>query len=100
VTTAPDAPLGGPPAARSLTRVRWAVTAVFFIIGLLLSVWFTQIPQLRHALHLSDGELGVVLLFPAVGALLSMQVAGRLPAASVAGPCCGSAEWPSRRPCR
>jgi MFS family permease len=64
-------------AARTL-RARWAITAVFFVVGLLLSAWFTQIPQLKSALRLSDGELGVALLFPAVGALLSMQVTGRL----------------------
>jgi hypothetical protein len=51
---------------------------VFFVIGLTLSAWFTQIPQFKAALSLSDAELGAALLFPAPGALLSMQVAGRL----------------------
>lgn len=59
---------------------RWATAAVFFLVGLLLSAWFTQIPQFKSALALSDGRLGVTLLFPAAGALISMQVTGRLAA--------------------
>ena len=46
--------------------------AVFATIGLVLSAWFTQIPQFKAALSVSDGQLGVALLCPAAGALLSM----------------------------
>jgi len=59
-------------------RARWSVTAVFFLVGLMLSAWFTQIPQFKSELGLTDGQLGAALLFPAGGALASMQVAGRL----------------------
>jgi fucose permease len=54
------------------------VAAVFFVVGLVLSAWFTQIPQFKAALSLSDGQLGLALLCPAAGALLSMLVAGRI----------------------
>ena len=59
-------------------RARWAMTAVYFTVGLLLSAWFTQIPQLKSGLRLSDGQLGFALLCPAIGALVSMQLSGRL----------------------
>jgi predicted MFS family arabinose efflux permease len=71
-------PAQASPAQASPAQARWAVAAIFFLVGLMLSAWFTQIPQFKSALALSDGELGVALLFPAAGALVSMQVAGRL----------------------
>jgi hypothetical protein len=58
-------------------RVSWSVAAVFFVIGLSLSAWFTQIPQFKAALSLDDAQLGAALLCPVAGALASMQVAGR-----------------------
>jgi MFS family permease len=70
---------GTVPADRArLDRARWSITGVFFVVGLALSAWFTQIPQFKAALGLSDARLGFALLFPAAGALVSMQVAGRL----------------------
>jgi predicted MFS family arabinose efflux permease len=69
-----------------MSQARWAVAAVFFLVGLLLSAWFTQIPQFKSALALSDGALGVALLSPAAGALVSMQVAGRLARRFGSGP--------------
>lgn len=63
---------------REAGQARWAVTSFFFVVGLLLSAWFTQIPQFKSGLGLSNGELGVCLLFPAAGALAAMQAAGRL----------------------
>jgi len=59
-------------------RAQWAVAAAFFVVGLVLSAWFTQIPQFKARLGLGDGILGVALLCPAAGALISMQAAGRL----------------------
>src|SRR5690348_2342130 len=59
-------------------RVSWSVAAVFFVIGLALSAWFTQIPQFKAALSLDDAQLGTALLCPVAGALVSMQVAGRI----------------------
>ncbi len=59
-------------------RVSWSVAAVFFVVGLALSAWFTQIPQFKAALSLNDAQLGAALLCPVAGALASMQVAGRI----------------------
>jgi MFS family permease len=59
-------------------RAQVAVAAAFFVVGLVLSAWFTQIPQFKARLGLGDGTLGIALLCPAAGALISMQAAGRL----------------------
>lgn len=48
-------------------RVSWSVAAVFFVIGLSLSAWFTQIPQFKAALSLDDAQLGAALLCPVAG---------------------------------
>ncbi|MHA6762989.1 MFS transporter [Streptacidiphilus sp. PAMC 29251] len=74
----PPGPAEPPLSERRLGRARLAVLGVFFSVGLVLSAWFTQIPQFKSSLGLSDGRLGVALLCPAIGALVSMQVAGRL----------------------
>lgn len=62
-------------------RASWSVAAVFLVSGLILAAWFTQIPQFKSSLSLSDGQLGLALLCPGFGALLSMQVAGRIASA-------------------
>jgi hypothetical protein len=67
-----------PVSRRQAERVNWSVATVFFVVGLALSAWFTQIPQFKAALSLSDAQLGAALLCPVAGALVSMQVAGRL----------------------
>ena len=59
-------------------RVSWSVAAVFFVVGLALSAWFTQIPQFKAVLSLNDAQLGAASLCPVAGALASMQVAGRI----------------------
>jgi MFS family permease len=67
-------------------RAVWAVAAAFFVVGLVLSAWFTEIPEFKARLGLSDGLLGVALLCPAGGALISMQAAGRLARRYGSGP--------------
>jgi hypothetical protein len=59
-------------------RVSWSVAAVFFVVGLVMAGWYTQIPQFKASLSLSDAQLGLALLCPAGGAVASMQVAGRI----------------------
>jgi MFS family permease len=69
-----EAGTGSAEAERALV----AVAAAFFVVGLVLSAWFTQIPQFKARLGLGDGVLGLALFCPAAGALISMQAAGRL----------------------
>jgi fucose permease len=65
---------------RGTARVRWAAAGLFFVIGVVISTWFSRIPQFKTALSLTDTELAVALLAPTVGALAGMQFAGRLTA--------------------
>lgn len=59
-------------------KARWAVAGLFFLIGIVISTWFTRIPQFKSGLGLSDAELTVALIAPTIGALAGMQFAGRL----------------------
>ena len=44
-------------------QARGAVTAIFFLNGLIFGAWAARIPAVRDRVGLSDGELGVVLTF-------------------------------------
>src|SRR5262249_58220461 len=55
------------------TASRCAVSALFFVNGAILASWVPYVPMVKQRLGIGDGQLGVVLLFMAVGAL------GRLP---------------------
>ena len=59
-------------------REHLAATAAFFTHGAMLGSWAPRIPDIRHALGLSDGVLGLALLGAPVG-----TVAGQLWAASL-----------------
>jgi MFS family permease len=53
------------------------VAITFAANGFLFGSWVPRIPEVKHDLHLSSAELGLALLAPAVGAVLSMKVYGR-----------------------
>jgi len=55
---------------------RPAVVAVFFALGATAGVWAARIPAIKAGLHLSAGTLGLVLLGPAIGSMLTMPVTG------------------------
>ncbi|HEX2728994.1 MAG TPA: MFS transporter [Rubrobacteraceae bacterium] len=57
---------------------RLAVLGVFFLNGLAVASWFVRIPAVRDNLDLSEGTLGLALLGAAVGAMVSMPLAGAL----------------------
>ena len=58
-------------------RAALATALVFAVNGLLLATWVARIPETRDRLGASTAELGLVLLAPGVGALLSMPFSGR-----------------------
>jgi MFS family permease len=64
-------------AARPLTA-RVAVAAIFCLNGLALANWIARIPDAKARLALSDGTLGFVLLFAAIGALIGQPTTGWL----------------------
>ena len=59
---------------------RIAVATFFFINGLLYANWTARLPELQRFLGLSNTLLGTLLLISALGAVLSMPVAGWLTA--------------------
>jgi MFS family permease len=57
---------------------RVATWAYFFLSGAGMAVWVARIPSVKHQLALTDGMLAIGLMAVAAGALLAMQVVGRL----------------------
>lgn len=62
----------------NLKQARYAVSAVFFVNGLILASWVATIPLARERLALSEGVLGLTLLSMAVGSLIAMPLTGML----------------------
>ncbi len=60
------------------SRARWAVSTIFFVNGAILASWVAHIPAVKSRQGISDGQLGLVLLSMAVGAILALPVAGWL----------------------
>lgn len=56
---------------------RRAVTLVFFADGAMFASWVSRIPALSGRVHAGPGVLGLILLTPAVAALLAIPIAGR-----------------------
>jgi MFS family permease len=57
-------------------QARGAVTAIFFLNGLIFGEWAARIPAVRDRVGLSDGELGIVLACAAIGSIVAMPIAG------------------------
>ena len=59
-------------------RARAAVTAFFFLNGLVLASWVVSIPAIEQSLHISHATLGGLLLVLGLGSFAGMQAAGYL----------------------
>ena len=59
-------------------RARLAVSTIFFVNGVVLASWVPHIPAVKARHAISDGELGMVLLSMAVGAVCALPIAGWL----------------------
>jgi MFS family permease len=57
-------------------QARGAVTAIFFLNGLIFGSWAARIPAVRDHVGLSDGELGIALACGAIGSIIAMPIAG------------------------
>ncbi len=64
--------------APELRRARLVTALTFTFNGFLFAAWVPHIPEVKARLGLSDAALGLALLGPAIGAVLSMVVIGRL----------------------
>jgi MFS family permease len=61
-----------------LNRIRWAVSMFYFAMGLCFATWASRIPDIKTALHLSEGELGTILFALPLGQLAIMPFSGKL----------------------
>ena len=61
-----------------LNRVRWAVSLFYFSAGLCFSSLASRIPDIKAALHLSNGQLGTILFAIPLGQLTMMYFSGKL----------------------
>ncbi|RZL02337.1 MAG: MFS transporter, partial [Hymenobacter sp.] len=66
------------PVSRPRHIHRVAVSASFLLQGLCFSTWASRIPTIQQKLHLSETELGGVLLAVPVGSVFSLPLAGWL----------------------
>jgi predicted MFS family arabinose efflux permease len=57
---------------------RTAITVVFFVNGALFASWASRIPALSDRVGASTGALGLALLAPAAGAVVTMPLVGRM----------------------
>src|SRR5690606_1773475 len=57
---------------------RVAVSAVFFLSGICFASWASRIPDIKNKLHLTEGELGGLLLGLPAGSLAALPLAGWL----------------------
>ncbi len=60
----------------SVTRARLAIAATFAANGLVFPSFAPRIPDIKHALALSDGSLGLALFAAPLGAMVAMPLAG------------------------
>ncbi len=60
-----------------LVRIRWAVTFFYFGMGFCFASWASRIPDIKAALHLSEGDLGTLLFAVPIGQLLAIPFSGR-----------------------
>lgn len=59
-------------------RIRVAVSLFFFCQGIAFASWASRIPVIKERLHLSEGQLGTILLMLPVGQLATMALSGKL----------------------
>lgn len=63
-----------------LNRMRWAVSLLYFSMGLTFATWASRIADIQTALGLSKANLGTVLFALPAGQLLTMYFSGKLAA--------------------
>jgi len=65
-------------AMRSGLLARNSLWATFFIMGMVSMAWVPRIPEIKQAIHFTDGQFGILLTASTLGSLTGAQLAGRL----------------------
>lgn len=63
--------------APELKRARWGVTLAFIVNGFTAGTFVARIPDIKEILAISDGVLGLSLLFVSIGVFVGLGPAGR-----------------------
>ena len=63
---------------KDLRRKRLAVAAYYFVPGVVFASWASRIPDVKHMLNLSNGQLGSVLFAIPIGQVVMMAFSGIL----------------------
>ncbi|WP_264535816.1 MFS transporter [Flavobacterium sp. N1736] len=61
-----------------LNRIRVAVGMFYFGMGLSFATWASRIPDIKTALHLTEGDLGSILFALPMGQLIIMPFSGKM----------------------
>jgi MFS family permease len=64
--------------ASYLNRIRLAVGMFYFGMGLSFATWASRIPDIKTALHLTEGDLGSILFALPMGQLVIMPFSGKM----------------------
>jgi MFS family permease len=64
--------------ASYLNRIRFAVGMFYFGMGLSFATWASRIPDIKTALHLTEGDLGSILFALPMGQLIVMPFSGKM----------------------
>jgi MFS family permease len=64
--------------ASYLNRIRIAVGMFYFGMGLSFATWASRIPDIKTALHLTEGDLGSILFALPMGQLIIMPFSGKM----------------------
>ena len=75
----------------TVTRIRFLLLSlwlIFFVNGAVLSSWAPRIPEIKHTLALTDGQLGTALLGIAAGSVPALLITARVLTRLRPGPVC------------
>ena len=61
-----------------LKYLKRSLRGVFLVMGIVSMAWVPRIPEIKKALELTDGQLGLVLISSSIGAVIGAQSAGHL----------------------
>jgi MFS family permease len=64
--------------ASYLNRIRFAVGMFYFGMGLSFATWASRIPDIKTALHLTEGDLGSILFALPMGQLVIIPFSGKM----------------------
>ncbi len=59
-----------------MPKERFSISLLFFLCGLNFATWATRIPDYKSLFHLTDADLGKVLMGLPIGSLVSLPLAG------------------------